>query len=206
MDGIDIKTISKDAIFQKLLYKEPLPIELDIGTKTKADLPPPHEPMANSTSIEGFHSKRPYTQITQSGSFRSTVRLFRLDTNSPQPGQTIPSLASLDPMMAAMFELHQLNGISEVEFDRIKFHNGDEYRFDNWERSYFNSLGVYSKFDNIFNKLFKIDNFYWDKFMARSVLQGMDQGYYDEFFKGRVSLQDFDSFKKVMVCYKDGKM
>lgn len=132
--------------------------------------------------LENLRGKKklPYIQITESGLLKTTVDLFRLNSD-------IHSLNEFDitafktSTLFKVYGLHKLNGIKEVGVDYIDFYNGDKYEFKNNERSYQNSLGtLITRYER--DKTLS-QNYYWNKFMLQSHLSGFTN--FDVQIKGK---------------------
>ena len=144
------------------------------------------------------HHAMYYLQLTSSGLLRCTQDLFKIDSNQAQ----VLDLVHKDRRLAfAFFELNKLNGVAEVALDYIKFFNGDEYRFDNKERSYFNSLGTYIRASDPKQGFNFKKSFYWRRFLQECILTDFDEHFYEKEIRGKIDLSHFLRMNRLTVVF-----
>lgn len=78
-----------------------------------------------------------------------------------------------------MFYLNKINGICKVEKDKIIFYNGDEYKFENNERSFSCSLGNYHKYTKEEKNKKENDDglVYWERLFSKVKLCRIKKNY-----------------------------
>lgn len=173
--------------------------------------------------LKELKPQKSYIQISRSGMFKTHSDLFSYTEHEikarsapnmrgympPLPGA--PDLKNMKFLLEderfkfALYELNKLNGIAEVTPKSIKFYNGDEYVFQNGERSFETSLGSLKKFMKIDNEnQVKYLHFYWKRFFNESLINNFDEDFFETEIKGKLTEKYLRNGKRTFLKFGDG--
>lgn len=161
--------------------------------------------------LETLKPSSSYVQVSSNGMLKTHVDLFKYITEKDDKTQYKQNPEGLDlkylkednSIRFALFDLYKLNGISEIDFEKITFFNGDEFRFDNRERSFIRSLGTYSK---LVSSNQNIDqHFYWNGFFNESFLDNFEEEFYKKKIMDQLISGCFDNMTKMRIEFCEKK-
>lgn len=204
-----VDKFNKLAYFEEEIYKNhqnPIRIGIDPVEKEENKENEENDLMKKLTEKKPIKS---YIQISSSGMLKTHVDLFKISSKRSNINEVVTQyfgsvnfLLDNDKINFALYELYKLNGIAEVGYDYIKFYNGDEYIFENEERSFNRSLGTLNKLISPNGEISK-QHYYWKSFFNESIVSDFDEDFYQNEVKFRLNRQCFDLFNKMNFKFSD---